>query len=88
MNAYQRDHSFYARSHGGSASKYHAMGDDMRSRCGRVRMLNPDEPRRISDVPAILRCKVCWSHKCKGCGFPVHPSCTYCGECLCEEDGL
>lgn len=27
-------------------------------------------------------------HKCKGCGYPIHPSCDYCGECLCEEDGL
>ena len=26
--------------------------------------------------------------KCKGCGIPIHPSCDYCGECLCEEDGL
>lgn len=24
---------------------------------------------------------------CKGCGYPIHSSCTYCGECLCEEDG-
>lgn len=26
--------------------------------------------------------------KCKGCGFEIHESCDYCGECLCEEDGL
>jgi len=57
---YQRDHSWYMRSHGGSASKYHAMGDDLRSRCGRVRMLNTDAPRQIGEVPSILRCKVCW----------------------------
>ena len=27
-------------------------------------------------------------HRCKGCGFAIHPSCDYCGECMCEEDSL
>jgi hypothetical protein len=26
--------------------------------------------------------------RCKGCGYPVDPSCDFCGECLCEEDSL
>jgi hypothetical protein len=26
--------------------------------------------------------------RCKGCGFPIARGCDYCGECLCEEDGL
>ena len=25
--------------------------------------------------------------KCPGCGFPIHPSETVCGECACEDDG-
>jgi len=25
-------------------------------------------------------------HRCRGCGYPIHPSCDYCGECLCEDD--
>lgn len=25
-------------------------------------------------------------HTC-ACGFPIHPSETVCGECICEEDG-
>lgn len=25
--------------------------------------------------------------RCLGCSCAVHPSCDYCGECLCEEDG-
>lgn len=27
-------------------------------------------------------------NKCKGCGYPISPECSYCGECCCEEDGL
>ena len=27
-------------------------------------------------------------HVCKSCGYPIHPSETYCGECMCEDDGL
>lgn len=27
-------------------------------------------------------------HQCKGCGCLIHESCNWCGECLCEEDGL
>ena len=57
---YPRDFSFYCRSHGGSARKYHGMGHDLRSKCGRVRMLNADDGRPINEVPAVLRCKVCW----------------------------
>lgn len=26
--------------------------------------------------------------KCKGCGFRVSADSEFCGECLCEEDGL
>ena len=25
--------------------------------------------------------------RCRGCGYKIDPSCEYCGECLCEEDG-
>jgi hypothetical protein len=25
-------------------------------------------------------------HRCKGCGYKIHPSETYCGECVCEDD--
>ena len=25
--------------------------------------------------------------KCRGCGYPIHPSCDWCAECLCEDDG-
>lgn len=28
------------------------------------------------------------AHKCKGCGFLISVESNYCGECLCEEDGL
>lgn len=27
-------------------------------------------------------------NKCKRCGYPISPDSEYCGECLCEEDGL
>lgn len=27
-------------------------------------------------------------HRCKGCGYPIHPSEDWCAECLCEDDGL
>lgn len=26
-------------------------------------------------------------HKCKGCGYTISPECSYCGECMCEDDG-
>lgn len=25
---------------------------------------------------------------CRGCGYPIHASEEWCGECVCEEDGL
>lgn len=25
-------------------------------------------------------------NRCKGCGYEIHPSEQYCGECLCEDD--
>lgn len=27
-----------------------------------------------------------YSNKCKGCGFTIHESENYCGECMCEDD--
>jgi len=36
-------------------------------------------------VQPVVRRRV---NKCKGCGCEIHPSCNYCGECLCEEDEL
>lgn len=27
-------------------------------------------------------------HRCLGCGYPIHPSEMYCGECSCEEETL
>ena len=58
---YQRDHSFYARSRGGNASRYHFLGNDLASACGKVRMLNTDHPARIEQIPTSLRCRA------KGC---------------------
>lgn len=58
---YQRDHSWYARSHGGAASRFHFLGEDLASKCGRVRMLNTDDGRDVDQVPVELRCRA------KGC---------------------
>ncbi len=54
---HQRDHSFYARSHGGSAGKYHFMGRDLASRCGHAQLLLTSESQRAADVDERLRCR-------------------------------
>lgn len=28
------------------------------------------------------------TEQCKGCGFTIAHGAGYCGECLCEEDGI
>lgn len=52
---YQRDNSFYS-THG-RGGRWHFMGDDLRSACGTVRMLNVDQPRDAGDVPLACRCR-------------------------------
>lgn len=52
---YQRDNSWWcSRGRGG---RYHFLGNDLASRCGRARMLDTDNGVESSDVPQILRCQ-------------------------------
>ena len=59
MNVFQRDNSFYG--HHGKGGKFHFLGVDLASTCGKARMLLTDSPMDQNNVPAILRCKA------KGC---------------------
>ena len=54
LRVYQRDNSFY-RSHGWGG-KWHFLGVDLRSKCGRARMLNTDAGLDATEVPATSRC--------------------------------
>jgi hypothetical protein len=54
---FQRDHSFYMNSHGGSAGRYHFAGKDGASACGRARILDDANPHDPSKIPVILRCR-------------------------------
>lgn len=54
---YQRDHSFYASSHGGSAGKFHFLGERDASKCGKARLLDTSSPHDADCIPVILRCK-------------------------------
>lgn len=67
---YLRDHSFYANSHGGSAGRYHFMGEDLASACGLARMLDDGHPSEAASIPEVLRCRA------KGCRekWPMPPS--------------
>jgi hypothetical protein len=56
MNVYQRDHSFYA-GRPGRGGKYHFLGRDLASKCGRARMLQLEDPMPARAVPTVLRCK-------------------------------
>jgi hypothetical protein len=40
---------------------------------------------RCVNVERLARIK---TEPCKGCGYPVSAGCGWCGECICEEDGL
>jgi len=62
--AFQRDHSFWIHSHGGSGGKYHAKGKAGASKCGRARLLAEDTGTPLNNVPAVLRCKICWTTCC------------------------
>lgn len=46
----------------------------------------PDSKTR--PTPALSQFAITITGKCKGCGFPVGPESDFCGECICEEDGL
>lgn len=56
QSCYPRDNSFY-RTHG-RAGRYHFLGDDLRSKCGKVRMLDIDSPAIASEIPTQLRCRL------------------------------
>jgi hypothetical protein len=56
-SVYPRDHSFYMHSHGGSASKFHFLGKDLASKCGKARMLDTDARHDAARCPTVLRCK-------------------------------
>jgi len=36
----------------------------------------------------VTRIEWKYESRCLQCGFEIHPSCEYCGECTCEEEGL
>jgi hypothetical protein len=47
--------------------------------------------RNISDERKPVdgrRTKLAKTEKCRGCGCTIAAGCGWCGECLCEEDGL
>ena len=48
------------------------------------------EVRKSDDrrVPVVGRRPKLKTEKCKGCGYTIALGCGYCGECMCEEDGL
>ena len=48
------------------------------------------EVRKSDDrrVPVVGRRVRAATESCKGCGFAIAKGAGYCGECLCEEDGL
>jgi len=54
---YPRDHSFYAHSHGGSASRFHFKGKNWASACGRSRLLDDTGGMTPESVPTVLRCR-------------------------------
>jgi hypothetical protein len=58
--AYQRDHSWYIGSHGGSGGKYHLMGNDLASKCRNSRMLDDSNGVVAGDLPTELLCRKCF----------------------------
>lgn len=55
MKVYPRDNSFY-RTHGW-ACKFHFLGNDLASKCGRARVLDTNSPHDALSVPMVLKCK-------------------------------
>lgn len=45
-------------------------------------------PRETSQLEQKPIFTITLTGKCKGCGIKIHPSCEFCGECICEEDSL
>ena len=48
------------------------------------------EVRKSDDrrVPVVGRRLKPATESCKGCGYTIAKGAGYCGECLCEEDGI
>ncbi len=57
QSVYQRDASWYTSGRGGSGSRYHFLGYDLASACGKARMVDIDHPKDAQSVPSILRCR-------------------------------
>lgn len=66
MNAkvYLRDVSWYSSGRGGSAGRYHFLGRDLASKCGRARMLDVDDPNDADYIASSFPSLKC---KAKGC---------------------
>ena len=58
---YRRDVSWFPNGLGGSANRYHFMGRDLASACGRAMMLDDTRSYGAGTIPTELRCRA------KGC---------------------